>query len=133
MHEFAKLFLPLLLIYLAAFTQNVAAVNTIAVNPTTYSVNENAGQIGVVVKLTRDVGNQQVVTVNFDTSNGTAIIGSDYFGASVTLTFGSEFRRTPLAFLPSAPSCLYARLAPVSQQSVRTEGPASFSGRALFP
>ncbi|MDQ3197938.1 MAG: hypothetical protein M3Q46_01910 [Verrucomicrobiota bacterium] len=94
MHEFAKLFLPLLLIYLAAFTQNAAAVNTIAVNPTTYSVNENAGQIGVVVKLTRDVCNQQVVTVNFDTSNGTAIIGSHYFGASGTLTFGSEFRRT---------------------------------------
>ncbi len=62
MHKLAKLFLPLL-VFLAASAHNAEAVNTIAVNPASYSVNENAGQVGVIVSLTRDAGNTQVVSV----------------------------------------------------------------------
>ncbi len=91
MHKLAKLFLPLLPIFLAAVARNAEAVNTVAINPATYSVNENAGQVGVVVKLTRDATNPPpVVTVNFATSNGTALVGSDYFSASGTLTFAAN-------------------------------------------
>lgn len=90
MQKFAKLFLPLVLIFLAAFAHKAAAVNTVAVNPAAYTVNENSGQTGVVVSLTREPGNTQVVMVNFATSNGTAIAGSDFFGASGTLTFAAN-------------------------------------------
>jgi hypothetical protein len=89
MQKFAKLFLPLLALFVVS-ARHAEAINTIAVNPAAYSVNENAGQVGVVVSLTRDPSNTQVVTVNFATSNGTAIVGSDYFGASGTLTFAAN-------------------------------------------
>ena len=78
---------PAIVLFLVFFVPNSRAVNTIAVNPATYSVNENTGQVGVVVLLTRDVGDPETVTVKFDTADGTAKVGSDYFGASGTLTF----------------------------------------------
>lgn len=56
------------------------------VEPTSYTVNENSGQIGVIVKLTRDTNNNEV-TDTFGTANGAAAQGSDYFAANGTLVF----------------------------------------------
>jgi len=87
MHTMKTVLVPAIVLLLVFFVPNSRAVNTVAVNPATYSVNENTGQVGVVVLLTRDVGDTQTVTVKFDTADGTAKVGSDYFGASGTLTF----------------------------------------------
>ena len=65
MHTIKALFLPALLQFLAGFAEHASAANTVAANPSTYSINENAGQVGVIVNLTRDAGDQQTVTVNF--------------------------------------------------------------------
>ena len=88
MQKLAKLFLPLVLIFLSAFARTALAVNTVAIDPASVSitVNENAGQAGVIVRLTRDAGNAQV-TVDFDTANHVALAGSDYFSATGTLIF----------------------------------------------
>ncbi len=83
------LFLSLLLVA-ALFGGAAAAQNTVAVGQTTYSANENGNQIGVVVQLTRAAENQQIVTVHFATSDGTAKAGSDYFPASRDLTFAAN-------------------------------------------
>ncbi len=53
--------------------------------PATYSVNENAGTATIDV---RGLGNiADAVSVNYATSNGTAMAGSDYTATSGTLTF----------------------------------------------
>jgi hypothetical protein len=51
----------------------------------TYSVNEDAGN--VVITVNRVDGATSTVTVDFATSDGTAIAGSDYTATSGTLTF----------------------------------------------
>lgn len=86
MHTFKNL-LPTLFLFFLALGGNAFAANTLSVNPSTYMVNENGGQVGVIVSLTRAAGNTQTVTVNFATADGTAKVGSDYFGATGTLTF----------------------------------------------
>ena len=89
MQKLAKLFLPLVL-FLFGVAQSASAANTVSIDPTSVSVSvsENAGQTGVIVRLTRDSSNPPpVVTVKFATSNHTALVNSDYFSASGTLTF----------------------------------------------
>ena len=51
----------------------------------TYTVGENAGQ--AVITLTRVSGNRGFVTVNFRTTFGTAIAGTNYTSTAGTLTF----------------------------------------------
>ena len=51
----------------------------------TYSVNEDAGSI--VITVNRVEGATGNVTIDFATSNGTAVAGSDYTATSGTLTF----------------------------------------------
>lgn len=51
----------------------------------TYSINEDAGN--VVITVNRVDGATSTVTVDFATSNGTAVAGSDYAASSGTLTF----------------------------------------------
>jgi len=51
----------------------------------TYSGPESGGSVSAIVSLSNPVN--ATVTVNYATSNGTAISGSDYTGASGTLTF----------------------------------------------
>src|SRR3954470_19257042 len=48
MRNLARLLLPIILSLLGGFARDAAGGNTVAVNPTPYSVNENAGQIGVM-------------------------------------------------------------------------------------
>ena len=82
------LLFPAIIVLFFAFVGGVMAANTVSVSPASYSPNESSGQVGVIVKVTRDAGNQQTVTVNFATADGTAQVGSDYFAAAGTLTFG---------------------------------------------
>ena len=60
---------------------------TLEFSAPTFSVNENAGPAVVIV--TRSGGSVGTVTVNYATSNGTALAGSDYTAATGTLTFGA--------------------------------------------
>ena len=50
-----------------------------------FSADERAGSATITVKL--NAPSNQVVTVDYATSNGTATAGSDYAAASGTLTF----------------------------------------------
>ena len=52
-----------------------------------YTVNEGAS--GAVITVVRTGGTASGVTVQYATSNGTAIAGSDYMASSGTLTFGA--------------------------------------------
>ncbi|PYM65633.1 MAG: hypothetical protein DMD79_04475, partial [Candidatus Rokuibacteriota bacterium] len=43
----------------------------------------------ITIQVHRDAGNAGGVTVNYATSNGTAVAGVDYVATSGTLTFGA--------------------------------------------
>jgi uncharacterized delta-60 repeat protein len=58
---------------------------TLQFNAATYSVPKNGGNLTVTV--TRTNGSDGMVSVNFQTSNGTAIAGTDYTATTGTLTF----------------------------------------------
>ena len=72
---------------------NVDAAPVIQFDPATYSVNENGGSVTITANRTNDaVG---MVTVDYATSDGTAIAGTNYVGTSGTLTFNKgEFTKT---------------------------------------
>ncbi len=55
----------------------------------TYTVSEGVLSGKAVIKVTRSGGSASGVTVNYSTSDGTAIAGSDYTATSGTLTFGA--------------------------------------------
>lgn len=88
MQTIKALLLPAILIAIGAvFSTSAAAANIVSLASPTYSVNENAGSVSIVVQLDRSAGDNKQVTVNFATRNGSASEGSDYFKASGTLTF----------------------------------------------
>jgi methionine-rich copper-binding protein CopC len=69
-----------------SFTTAAASVATIGFNTPTISVNENAGTATIIV--TRSGNTSNAVSVNFATSDGTAVAGVNYTAASGTLNFG---------------------------------------------
>ena len=66
--------------------QNDDVAGTLVLSSATYSVNENGGAMTVVV--VRSGGLASGVGVNYATSSGTAMAGSDFTATSGTLTFG---------------------------------------------
>ncbi|MCX6049045.1 MAG: PKD domain-containing protein [Chloroflexi bacterium] len=58
---------------------------TIQFNSPTYTVNENAGLVTITATLS--VASSTSVTVNYASSNGSALAGSDYTAVAGTLTF----------------------------------------------
>ncbi|HEX8281459.1 MAG TPA: Calx-beta domain-containing protein, partial [Chthoniobacterales bacterium] len=74
-----------LMLSLQLFAGSAAAVNSIGVDKTTYTVTENDGTAFVVVRVTRDTPGE--VRVDFATSNGSATAGSDYQQSLGTLVF----------------------------------------------
>ena len=70
------LFLSCLLGTLGA--ERAFAENIVALDRTSYSVNENAGTVAVLVRVTRDATAPQPITVAYATTDGTAIAGADY-------------------------------------------------------
>ncbi|MDQ6808019.1 MAG: hypothetical protein M3Z64_01115 [Verrucomicrobiota bacterium] len=64
-----------------------SGASTFQFSSATYLVNEGAGS--VVITVVRSGGLQLVASVNYATSDGTAVAGSDYTSASGTLTFNS--------------------------------------------
>lgn len=70
------------------FSQCLTATNSpgdLAFNATTSSSNENSGVAAITVD--RVGGSSGIVTVDYSTSNGTALAGTDYTATSGTLTF----------------------------------------------
>ena len=59
---------------------------TVALNPGTYTVIESAPTVSLTVTLSSTTVN--IVSVDFTTSPGTALIGSDFIATSGTLSFG---------------------------------------------
>ena len=66
--------------------QNDDVAGTLALSSSTYSVNENAGTVTVMVNRTGGLASG--VGINYATSNGTATAGSDFTSTSAMLTFG---------------------------------------------
>jgi len=64
---------------------NTGALPTVQFTTTAFSVNESAGTATITATLS--AASSQTVTVNYATSNGTAIAGSDYTATSGALTF----------------------------------------------
>jgi uncharacterized protein YjdB len=64
-----------------------APPGTLQFSAASYSVNENQGV--AIITVMRTGGSDGAVSVNFTTSNGSAIAGSDYTAASGTLTFAA--------------------------------------------
>ena len=79
-----RFLLPLLLS--AALAQEGWAENVLSLDRTSYTVAENAGSANIIVRLART--NSDTVTVNYATSEDTAVAGSDYTTTLGTLTFG---------------------------------------------
>jgi YD repeat-containing protein len=71
----------------ATVTITDVEAGTLTLSPTSYNVTEAATT--VTVTATRSGGNDGAVAVNYATSNGTAIAGSDYTAASGTLSWGN--------------------------------------------
>lgn len=63
------------------------AAGSLALDAATYTVDENA--TNAVVKVQRTGGSFGSVSIDYVTSNGTALAGSDYAFSSGTLTFAS--------------------------------------------
>lgn len=61
--------------------------STVSFSQPTYSVNESAGTASVTVQRTGNIA--KPATINYATSNGGAIAGSDYTAVSGTLSFAS--------------------------------------------
>jgi hypothetical protein len=68
-------------------TLTIKANDRVAFSFSSFSVNEGAGSATITVKLSGP--SNQIVTVNYATSDGTAKAGSDYTATSGTLTFSS--------------------------------------------
>ncbi|MBI4853875.1 MAG: VCBS repeat-containing protein, partial [Acidobacteria bacterium] len=67
-------------------TGTAMAAGSLQFSSATYSVAENG--TSATITVTRTGGSSGTVTVNYATSNGTAIAGSDYTASNGTLTFG---------------------------------------------
>ncbi|MEY2508152.1 MAG: hypothetical protein QOH01_2481 [Verrucomicrobiota bacterium] len=63
--------------------------STVQFNPTSYTVNEAAGQVVLTVVANRLGNPGSSISVNYATRDGTAAAGQDYVPASGTITFGS--------------------------------------------
>jgi hypothetical protein len=90
----------------------IAPAGTLQLNAVAVAVNETAGT--VIVTVNRVGGSEGQVTVNFATSNGTAIAGLDYFATSGTLTFAAG---------DTAPKTVTVQIL----DDVLTEGPETFN------
>jgi hypothetical protein len=66
---------------------DVAVPGTLGFSAATYNVNENEPANHATITVNRTGGSDGQVTVDYTTSNGTAVAGSDYTTASGTLTF----------------------------------------------
>ena len=64
------------------------AQNVVALDQTSYQVNESEGTADIIVRVNR--ANNQTVTVDYRTNNGSANAGSDYRSTSGTLTFAAN-------------------------------------------
>ena len=87
MQKFVRLLLPALVFLPAVFLQSARAENTVFLGSSSYTVNENVGSAAIVVQVTRAPGNQDTITVDYATADGSATKGSDYIAASGTVTF----------------------------------------------
>jgi len=63
-----------------------AAYGSLSFSSAAYSVAENGGS--VIITANRTGGSDGAVTVDYNTSNNTAAVGSDYIAAAATLSFG---------------------------------------------
>lgn len=63
-----------------------AAYGSLSFSSAAYSVAENGGS--VIITVNRIGGSDGAVTVDYNTSNNTAAVGSDYIAAAATLSFG---------------------------------------------
>lgn len=79
------LLLPVLFLFGTALV--ASGQNTVFLQSTTYTVNENSGSVAIVVIASRANGNQDTITVNYTTVDGTAKQGSDYLATAGTVTF----------------------------------------------
>ena len=64
----------------------VKALATVQLSASSYSVSERAG--GATITVTRSGSTTSTVTLDYATSDGTAVAGRDYTAVSETLTFG---------------------------------------------
>ncbi len=80
----------------AAFASCFAAVanttaNTVQFEPNAYGIAENAGAASVTLTVTaRRTDPSAVITVQYNSANGSATAGSDYTQMSGTLTFNAN-------------------------------------------
>ena len=70
-------------------TGTVAAANRFAFSTSNYTVNENDSSNLVTVSVLRSGSNDDAATVNYATSNGTALAGSNYTATSGTIDFAA--------------------------------------------
>jgi len=71
------------------FLVGTAAPPTAQFSSSTYSVGEGTATVTVTVTLSQAPGTGNTATVNYATSNGTALTGQDYTAASGTLSFSN--------------------------------------------
>jgi hypothetical protein len=78
-----------LFLLIAVLFGSGAHASTVQLPQTTYTVNENAGRVDIAVSVTRNtsLGNNEVIQVDYDTTDGTARAGIDYTRTAGTLTF----------------------------------------------
>lgn len=79
--------LPGLLLLSFIFARQSSGENTVFLGSPTYAVSENAGSAAIVVQVTRDAGNEETITVDYATADGTATQPSDYLLTAGTITF----------------------------------------------
>lgn len=89
--KFAALFAATYLRAFAAF----AGPNTVQFEPTSYTVNESAGQVVLNVTATRLGDASEIITVNYNTSDGSATAPADYATTSgfVRFSAGETFKQ----------------------------------------
>src|SRR2546423_8689946 len=88
MNLFRKCAVLLLVAFLPAF-QAFAGPNTVQFEPTTYTVNENAGTVTLNVTAHRLGNSSEPIMVDYATRNGSALAGSDYVAKTGTISFGA--------------------------------------------
>ncbi len=79
-------FVALIAFFALSAGSSAQGQNVLSLDKTSYTVVENAGSVNVIVRLARS--NANTVTVNYGTSDGSAVAGSDYRATAGTLTFG---------------------------------------------
>src|SRR3954468_23401957 len=87
MNRFCKLALFVAAMSLSTFAA-LAAPNTVQFEPTTYSVNENAGMVTLNVTAHRLGDSSEPISVDYMTRDGSAMAGQDYVFQSGTIAFG---------------------------------------------